>query len=103
MRGLLWCSRRTYVVNCASVRPQYSLILAHVSVSAATCHHVQSATVSGAAVVGGSSGYAALSSGSKTRPRVRGESMVQVFRDVKCNIGREDVSKKSGPTEYLYT
>lgn len=82
MRRVLWRSCRTYSVNCASVSPQYAPILVHVSVSAATCHHEQSATVSGAAVVGGSSRYAALSSGSKPRPIVSGDNMVQVFRDV---------------------
>jgi len=67
---------RTYVLNCTSVMPQYSLIPAHVSVSVATCHHVHFEMVSGDAVVGGSVSYALISSGSRARPRVNEATMM---------------------------
>jgi hypothetical protein len=77
------------VVNCATVRPQYALILAQVSVSVATCQYVQSTMVSGAAVLGGSTKYAAPRSGSTARPRVNEGIMVQVFQVMRCAFDYE--------------
>lgn len=68
------------MVNCASVRPHHSLILAQVSASVATCQYVQSSMVSGAAVLGGSTRYAAPRSGSTAKARVNERIMVQVFK-----------------------
>jgi hypothetical protein len=71
------------MTNCASVKPnmgpQYALILAQVSVSAAICQYVQSTIVSGDAVLGGSTKYAAPRQGRMARPRASGDIMVQVF------------------------
>jgi hypothetical protein len=72
------------VVNCSNGRPQYSVILAQVSVSLATCQYVQSSMVSGAAVVSGSTENAALRSGSAARPRMIEGIIVQVFEVVRC-------------------
>ena len=73
-------SIHTYAANCSTVRPQYSLIMAQVSVGAATCQYEQSEMVSGAAVLGGSTRYAALRSGSAAKTNVIEGIIVNVFQ-----------------------
>lgn len=59
---------------------EFSLILRQVSVDEATCHHVQSLMVSGAAVVGGSTWYcAAPRAGSTARPRTNVNIIMKMF------------------------
>jgi hypothetical protein len=43
--------------------------------------------VSGDAILGGSTGYAALSSGSRTRPKASVEIMVQFFGAMRLGLG----------------
>jgi hypothetical protein len=67
--GCLWFlgAWRAYVMDCASVKliigPRYALTLVQVSLLEVTCQYVQSAVVSGAAVLGGSTRYTALGHG----------------------------------------